>query len=254
MRAATRVQEYGGYVLEMLMKGKWHAKINLNKTAAAGRRQRGAPRLGDGELFTDSLLFASLSLRSTPGIVHLRTGGLTKTLNPDPKQQSMKVLCPVATKKRLLLMVKSYYVLLLAQQADGSLPIDSAIVQELIPLLHSKLAKLPGEKGWNHVLNAARAAAAQGDASKVLLFGAEEWSRYTMECCDLHAGLELALSLGGGAREGGQAEGGLRVGQPDHLAAGRAGLPQRAQPAELGQHARQHAPRLRAQLPHPLPH
>ena len=190
------VQEYGGYVLEMLMKGKWHAKINLNKLLQLDANNSARLDLVTEKVFTDAILFSSLGLHSTPGAVHLRTGGLTKTPNPDPNQQSMKVLCPVATKKEILLMIKSYYVILLGQQADGSLPIDSSIVQELIPLLHSKLAKLPGEKGWNHVVNQRKPPTPLTTPSshahpspppppsgkdKSLVFGPDEWAKYTME-------------------------------------------------------------------------
>ena len=195
-------QEYGGYVLEMLMKGKWHAKINLNKLLQLDGQNAARLDLVTEKLFTDAILFSSLGLHSTPGKVHLRTGGLTKTPNPDPNQQSMKVLCPVATKKEILLMIKSYYVILLGQQADGSLPIDSLIVQELIPLLHSKLAKLPGEKGWNHVINRRGAGhGATGGQDKYLVFGPEEWARYTMEVMRIFTG----AWQGGGSGEDGKA-------------------------------------------------
>ena len=197
--------QYGGYVLEMLMKGKWHAKINLDKLLQLDNNNNARLDLVTDKLFTDALLFAQLGLCSTVGRVHLRTGGLTKTPNPDPNQQSVKVLCPVATKKEMLRAVKQYYLQLLAAQADGSLPIDSSIVQELIPQLHSKLAKLPGDRGWNHVVTAlppeaeqlSRTNSSSGSSSKrgrsggsgrrsvsdeqLLVFGCEEWSRYTME-------------------------------------------------------------------------
>ena len=195
--------EYGGYVLEMLMKGKWHAKINLDKLLQLDASNNARLDLVTDKIFTDALLFADLGLHTTVGRVHLRTGGLTKTPNPDPNQQSVKVLCPVATKKEMLRAVKHYYLQLLAAQADGSLPIDSILVQELIPQLHAKLAKLPGDKGWNHVVTALPAAsAAEGtgsgsaavasgsggavkrrsvSAEQLLVFGCEEWARYTME-------------------------------------------------------------------------
>ena len=204
---------YGGYVLEMLMKGKWHAKINLDKLLQLDAANNARLDLVTDKIFTDALLFASLGLCSTVGRVHLRTGGLTKTPNPDPNQQSVKVLCPIATKKEMLRAVKQYYLQLLAAQADGSLPIDSSIVQELIPQLHSKLAKLPGDKGWNHVVTAlplslppprstgqlavgstisrsSSNSSLRGRAShmkrsvsgeQLLVFGCDEWSRYTME-------------------------------------------------------------------------
>ena len=203
--------QYGGYVLEMLMKGKWHAKINLDKLLQLDSSNNARLDLVSEKIFTDALLFASLQLCTTAGRVHLRTGGLTKTPNPDPNQQSVAVLCPIATKKEMLRAVKQYYLQLLAAQADGSLPIDSSIVQELIPQLHSKLAKLPGDKGWNHVVTALPAHTAHtghlavgshltrntssslsrsGSSPHVkravsdeqlLVFGCEEWSRYTME-------------------------------------------------------------------------
>ena len=212
--ASPRVGEqrdYGGYVLEMLMKGKWHAKINLDKLLQLDAANNARLDLVTDRIFSDALLFAHLELHSTVGRVHLRTGGLTKTLNPDPNQQSVKVLCPVATKKEMLRAVKAYYLQLLAAQADGSLPIDSSIVQELIPQLHSKLAKLPGDKGWNHVVTVLPAGSAlrsfgssnsmsrsssssslrgagrgghgkRGvDCEQLLVFGCDEWSRYTME-------------------------------------------------------------------------
>ena len=211
--------QYGGYVLEMLMKGKWHAKINLDKLLQLDANNNARLDLVSDKIFSDALLFASLGLCTTAGRVHLRTGGLTKTPNPDPNQQSVKVLCPIATKKEMLRAVKQYYLQLLAAQADGSLPIDSSIVQELIPQLHSKLAKLPGDKGWNHVVTALPGGSGAGQLGasggiarhssssltrsgsssslrgrnggahprrsvgeeQLLVFGCEEWSRYTME-------------------------------------------------------------------------
>lgn len=184
---APQPQQYGGYALEMLMKGKWHAKITLNKLLQMDDKHAARIDLVSEKVFNDALLFAGIDGFTAVEPMHLRTGGLTKTLNPDPNNQSMKVLCPTATKKEMMAMIKAYYIVLLNHQSDGSLPIDSIIVQEFIPLLHSQIAKVPGEKGWNTIVSRKPSV----EQSPLIVFGAEEWARYTMEALKVYSNIPV---------------------------------------------------------------
>jgi len=131
-----------GGVLEWLMKGKWHAKITLSKLLAIEpKTDRTRLDFVTEKLFDDAILFTSLGigadhslhpvLSPTPARTttrqprpahHLRpphlplgqwvtngTGGLSKRQQPDPRQQSMRVLAPPATRKELVVASKDYY-------------------------------------------------------------------------------------------------------------------------------------------------
>jgi hypothetical protein len=179
----TNPTRYGGHVLEILLKGKWHAKINLNKLLQLDDRGNARIDLVTERLFDEAVLHSAIRSVKTTNPVHGITGGLTRTPNPDPNQQSLNVLCPVATKRELLEMIQAYYTVLLAAQSDNSLPIDSLVVSELVPLLHRFFSTSLTSDSWKLI----RSSPPTIEDSRVLVFGPEDWAKHTMELINIYS-------------------------------------------------------------------
>jgi len=99
-------------------------RLTSKQTPSAGR-QTTVARLDLGhreDLHRPSILFSFLAHHQTPASFTTALQEVwTKTPNPDPNQQSIEGFCALLrTKKEILLMIKSYYVILLGQQSDGA--------------------------------------------------------------------------------------------------------------------------------------
>lgn len=178
-----------GGVLEWLMKGKWHAKITLSKLLAIDpKTDRTRLDFVTEKLFDDALLFASLGIGADHSLhpcVTNGTGGLSKRQQPDPRQQSMRVLAPPATRKELVVASKDYYQRLLTNhltQGAADLPLESSLVQELLPALHSRAWKpRNGREGYSLFVSKAQQSWTEEEREHHFVFGAQEWARHLME-------------------------------------------------------------------------
>ena len=254
----------GSSVLEVLMKGKWHAKITLNKLLAfegesavqnlvlhagsplpasamspSGATVISSPSAGSAstypapaapaaapavagakpvalsraridlvseKLFNEDVFFSSMHLLSSRGSsprpMQHHVGGPHYVPEPDPKAQSLKVLAPTSTRKQMVKSVKVYYHVLLTEHvssvgANGvankamNLPIQSAFVQEFLPLLHRLVCKRQSSIAVNYIITHARSSEVGGawhssqisniEKEKYLIFGPQEWAAYTVE-------------------------------------------------------------------------
>ncbi|ELR21567.1 uncharacterized protein ACA1_227370 [Acanthamoeba castellanii str. Neff] len=171
------------------MKGKWHAKITLSKLLAIDpKTDRTRLDFVTEKLFDDALLFASLGIGADHSLhpcVTNGTGGLSKRQQPDPRQQSMRVLAPPATRKELVVASKDYYQRLLTNhltQGAADLPLESSLVQELLPALHSRAWKpRNGREGYSLFVSKAQQSWTEEEREHHFVFGAQEWARHLME-------------------------------------------------------------------------
>jgi hypothetical protein len=346
----------GSSVLEVLMKGKWHAKITLNKllafegesavfnsilhagsplpssvisppgttitsppSAAGSTSTYPAPAapaaapvasgakpavlsraridLVSEKLFNEDVFFSSMHLLSSRGSsprpMQHHVGGPSYVPEPDPKAQSLKVLAPTSTRKQMVKSLKVYYHVLLMEHvssvgANGvankamNLPIQSAFVQEFLPLLHRQVCKRQSSIAVNYIITHARSTEVGGawhssqitdsEKEKYLIFGPQEWAAHTVELlkiyrdstrpeqrsvgmrwtetmCFVVRGLVSDCSLCSVVSV--QARRDLRP--PSGVAARLHRLPERPLPVPLGPHALHDALDLRPDLPSHVP-
>ena len=260
----------GSSVLEVLMKGKWHAKITLNKLlafegesavlnsvlyagsplppvvsppganpqsvtspssaavstypapavpvaapTAAGAKPTAFSRaridLVSEKLFNEDIFFSSMHLLSSRGSsprpMQHHVGGPSYVPEPDPKAQSLKVLAPTSTRKQMVKSLKVYYHVLLMEHVSSvgtngvankamNLPIQSAFVQEFLPLLHRQVCKRQSSIAVNYIITHARSTEVGGawhssqiseaEREKYLVFGPHEWAAHTVELLKIY--------------------------------------------------------------------